>query len=98
MNESGNRQAPLLQALAHADWRTREQAADALREIGDRTAAPGLALLLSDPCWRVRFAAINALSRLGAEPGIFVALRHDTDRRVRALASRILNDQVGHRQ
>ncbi len=81
---------PLLQALADAAWRTREHAADALRGIGDPAAVTGLTALLSDPCWRVRFAAVNALSRLGAPPQTFEALRHDDDRRVRALALRAM--------
>jgi HEAT repeat protein len=80
---------PLIGALAHENWRTREQAADVLRVIGAQSAAPALARLLEDSCWRVRFAAISALWRLGDAGLNRIPAKPDGDPRVRALQSRI---------
>lgn len=86
---------PLVQALADENWRTREQAADALRGIGDTGAIAGLTTLLGDPCWQVRFAAVNALGEIGAAPETFETVRDDDDRRVRALALRLMAEACG---
>jgi HEAT repeat protein len=65
---------PLLEALAHPDWRARSYAAWALAVAGDERAVPRLIELLSDPVWRMRAMAAAAL-RASGDPRAEAAMR-----------------------
>lgn len=69
----------------------REQAADVLGMIGDKSAVPALTAALGDAAWEVRFAAVSALGELGA--GLVAhQLVDDENPQVRAIARRVTAD------
>jgi HEAT repeat protein len=82
---------PLIQALAHDEWRVREQAASALELLGEADAAPALVRVLDDAHWQVRFASVQALGALGGTEAkqALERMLNDSDQRVRAVASRL---------
>jgi HEAT repeat protein len=59
--------AVLLPDLTDASPRLRRRAAEALARLGDRRAAPALALGLRDRTWEVRLACLEALLHLRAD-------------------------------
>lgn len=76
--------APLSQALNSEDWRTREEAAKILGQIGDERAVKALIQLFKDEKTRVQLWATDSLISMGklAVKPLIEAL-NDEDRRVR---------------
>ena len=75
---------PLSQALNSEDWRTREEAAKILGQIGDERAVGALIQLFKDEKTRVQLWATDSLISMGkraVKP--LIAALSDEDRRVR---------------
>nr|MBW4590028.1 HEAT repeat domain-containing protein [Aetokthonos hydrillicola CCALA 1050] len=69
----------LIQLLQDPEWNVRDSAADALDQIGDKSAIPGLIQLLEHPESNVRERAADALGKIGdksAIPGLIQLLEH----------------------
>ncbi|UCC50901.1 MAG: HEAT repeat domain-containing protein, partial [Anaerolineaceae bacterium] len=66
-----------MEALAHPDSTVRESAVEALAEMGDLAAVPGLIKALGDSDWEVQTSAAEALGEIGdivAVPSLIEAL------------------------
>ena len=61
-------QKPLLRTLRDQNEFSRENAADALRQLGDPIVLPSIVPLLSDPSYAVRWQAARALEAFGWTP------------------------------
>ncbi|MBI2934842.1 MAG: HEAT repeat domain-containing protein [Chloroflexi bacterium] len=84
----------LIKAMASDNLRVRWQAAKALGELADPTAAPSLLAALQDPVFDVRWLAVEGLIALGgraAEPTLRMIVQHADIMAVRDGAHHILN-------
>lgn len=72
----------------------RTEVAEILGTIGVEAVVPVLGVLLDDPAWEVRFAAVNALRRLDSPHvvGLLMPAREDRHPHVAALASRVVRE------
>ena len=71
----------IITVLEQGEERRRVAAANALRDIGDKRAAPHLIAALNDPCFTVRKAAARALAAMGrrVEGDVLAALPESVD-------------------
>ncbi len=85
---------PYLMELAHHENdAVREQVVDILGLIGSAESIPALLDALNDPSWKVRFAAVTALSEYQDETLVdnLEPLTHDPEPRVQTLVNLVLN-------
>ena len=87
---------PLIKALANADAFTRQHASEALGEIGDPQASPGLLKILDDPNRLVQLAATYAVGKVKDRAAVppLIAKLTTKDRVVREAAATSLG-QLG---
>ena len=86
---------PLLEVLVGKTRRVRWEAAKAIGQIGDPTAAPALVKALEDGMFEVRWLAAEALITIGKEavvPLLQALLKHSSSTWLRDGAHRVLHD------